>query len=447
MARTTSRRFLLRGMLAGTAVSVGLPFLDCFLNENGTALAAGGSRLPVRFGTWFWGCGYVKERWEPKATGPDYDLPPEIAALKPVQRHVSVLTGFNVPLDGKSLQPHTTGNIGLRTGAPQDNWQQIQGPTFDVAIADVISTGSYFRSLELSADGNPRTSYSFRSATAMNPGVPSAAELYQKVFGPDFQDPNAADFKPDPRIMVRRSVLSGVTDERQKLLTRVGAEDRARLDQYFTSLREVEQKLELQLQKPPPAEACSVPQPSKDQPVANSDVAARKASHRAMAQLLAMALACNQTKVFNVAFSVAASDLRQVGQSTGHHQATHEELVDRQLGYQPAADFFSTRSMEAWSEFVAILAGIPEGPGTLLDNTLVLAHSDVSFAKTHDIDGIPMMLAGRAGGVVKPGIHVRGGGEPVSRVVLTVQQAMGVPTDRWGSQSMRTSRAVSEILA
>jgi len=446
--RMTRRRFLLRGTLAGGAVTLGLPLLEAFLNGNGTAMAAelGGAPLPLRFGTWFWGCGSIPNRWDPKNVGAGYDLPPQLQALAPVQSQVSVLTGFSVILDGKANQPHLSGNTALRTGSVADDWQQITAPTLDVLIADAIGTGAYFRSLDLTADGDPKTTYSFRSGTAMNASIPSALELYQKVFGADFQDPNAAEFKPDPRIMVRRSVLEGVSEQRQKLVRNASAADRQRLDQYFQSVREVEQKLALQLEKPPPAQACSIP-PAPRKFEIGTDVDQRKAHHRLMAELLAMALACNQTRVFNMVFSTAASDLRRAGNTTAHHQATHEELVDRALGYQPTADHFSMRSMEAWAEFVSILASVREGAGTLLDNCLVLAHSDVSYAKTHDVAGIPMMIAGRAGGRLRSGIHVRGNGEPVTRVGLTAMQALGLPVESWGSQSLRSARPVTELMA
>src|SRR6185437_4613631 len=132
--------------------------LDCVLDGNGEAFAAtlGGGRLPVRFGTWFWGCGMVPARWEPQQVGANYDLPPELSPIKPVQQHVNVLTGFDVLLDGRANQPHFSGNIALRTGTPADAWQQISAPTLDVLVADQIGAGAYFRSLELAADGNPR---------------------------------------------------------------------------------------------------------------------------------------------------------------------------------------------------------------------------------------------------------------------------------------------------
>ncbi|HEX4506462.1 MAG TPA: hypothetical protein VH722_12080, partial [Alphaproteobacteria bacterium] len=83
------RRTLFRGMLGGAAVSVGVPLLDCFLNTNGTALAAGG-RMPVRFGTWFWGCGMTPERWVPKTLGANYDIPVELKPIEPFKQQVTV---------------------------------------------------------------------------------------------------------------------------------------------------------------------------------------------------------------------------------------------------------------------------------------------------------------------------------------------------------------------
>ena len=102
--------------------------------------------------------------------------------------------------------------------------------------------------------------------------------------------------------------------------------------------------------------------------------------------------------------------------------------------------------MEAWAGFVQRLASVPEGDGTMLDNCLVFANSDTSLAKPHDVRGLPTIIAGSAGGRVTPGWHVRGNTDPVTRVGLTVQQAMGLPIDAWGTNSLRTSLPVSEIL-
>ena len=439
-----TRRGALKGMLGGAAVTVGLPFLDCFLDTNGTALASGG-RLPLRFGTWFWGCGMTPDRFVPKKLGAGYDIPPELEPMAAFKDQTVVLTGFKAMLDGRSNYPHSCGNIAVRTGSAPDKPDDFVDPTIDILVGDVIGTSTRFRSLEVTATGDPRHSYSSRSAGARNPSEVSPVALYARIFGPEFQDPNAADFKPDPRVMLRKSVLSAVAEHRTRFLGSLGAADKARLDQYFTSLRQLEQQLDLQLQKPPPAEACMVPKSPKDTAV-GTEVGQAAANHALMADLIAMAVACNQTRIFNVVFSDSASSLRKEGSSTTHHQLTHEEQVDAKLGYQPQATWFVEQSMMAWGNFVRALAAVREGDGTLLDNMLVMAHSDTQFAKTHSVDGIPVMLLGKAGGRIRTGLHIDGNGDPISRIGLTVQQIMGVPADRWGSGSMQTSKSISEIL-
>src|SRR5689334_15015355 len=88
-----NRRRVLRGMLNGGAVTLALPLLDCFLNNNGTALADG-SAMPIRFATWYWQLGMAKAVFVPKKLGANYDLPEEIACFAPIQQHMNLLTNF-----------------------------------------------------------------------------------------------------------------------------------------------------------------------------------------------------------------------------------------------------------------------------------------------------------------------------------------------------------------
>ena len=278
----------------------------------------------------------------------------------------------------------------------------------------------------------------------MNPAEVSPVALYTRIFGPDFRDPNAAEFVPDPAVMLRQSVVSAVQEDRSRLERQLGAADRQRLDEYLTSVRQLERQLEVQLSEPPPLAACQVPEAPQEMEV-GAEIGSATRNHELMTEVLALALACDQTRVFNMVFSYGASNLHKEGNNTGHHQLTHEEPVDAELGYQPRATFFVDRSMEAWAMFVRKLASIREGDGTLLDNTLVLAHSETSFAKVHDVLGLPIMTAGRAGGRVRTGLHIEGAADPVTRVGLTVQQIMGLRQERWGTQSMETTRAVGEL--
>jgi hypothetical protein len=162
---------------------------------------------------------------------------------------------------------------------------------------------------------------------------------------------------------------------------------------------------------------------------------------------MVMAVACNQTRMFNMAYSDSLSTLRLPGTTNTHHNLTHEEPTDPRVGYQVQSARFATLSMEAFAYFIDAFSKVREGDGSLLDNTVIFANTDTSFAKVHATDNIPMITVGKGGGRFKTGLHVDGGGSPMSRVGFTLLQAMGVPMDAWGTGSLRTSKAISEILA
>jgi hypothetical protein len=250
-----NRRSVLRGIVGGAAVAVALPLLDCFLNTNGTALASG-HPLPVRFGSWHWGLGMTPGRWAPTETGANFEITPELMPFKPYIKEMNILSGFDLPLSSKPSIVHYTGTFGIITGAAPAQPDHSDYPTLDVIVSDAIGAGSRFRSLQLTATGDPKASYSRRTSASVNPAETSPLAFYKRVFGVGYQDPNLAEFTPSPEAVLDLSVLSGVKEDRDRLLKQVGTGDRARLDQYFTSLRELEDQLKLQMQKPPPAEAC-----------------------------------------------------------------------------------------------------------------------------------------------------------------------------------------------
>jgi hypothetical protein len=218
------------------------------------------------------------------------------------------------------------------------------------------------------------------------------------------------------------------------------------MDEYFTAVRQIEQRLELQLQPPANVENFTKPDAPK-KTVVDGDIENVMINHKIMADLLAQALACNQTRVFNMLFSDTASNLRRSASSDTHHTLTHEEPVNPKLGYQEQSAWFAAQSMVACRDFVDALAGIKEGDGTLLDNTLLFAHSDCSIAKSHAVEGVPMMVIGGAGGRIRTGFHKAGRADSAARVGLSLQQAMGVQVEKWGTGSMDTNRTITELVA
>jgi hypothetical protein len=434
-------------MLNGAAVSVALPLLDCFLNTNGTALA-NGRPLPLRFATWSWGCGMSPSIFVPKKIGADYDLPEEIACFKPVKQYISILTNFNGFRDSSPNLCHYTGWVIQRAGTPPATNIDRPGQTIDVTIARKISAGTRYQYLNVTATSDERDTLSYENATTVNASIASPLALYEKLFGPGFQDPNASEFKPDPMTMVRKSVLSGVLEDVKKMQKTVGAADRERLDQYFTALRDLERQFELQVTKPEPRPACVVPsRDALENALSGVNAQAVGMRHKLMTDLLVMAVACDQTRVLNMVYSKPFSGTTKDGYDKPHHTATHEEPVDERLGYQPNVSWFTRRAMEAWVYFVQAFASVKEGNGTLLDNMLIYGTTDQSFAKVHSIENLPMLIAGRAGGKMKAGLHINGAGTPSTRMGYTALKLMGVDVASWGTQSNATSKEIGEILA
>ncbi len=107
-AKPVTRRRVLRGVVDGAVVSVGLPFLDCFLDSNGSALAASGAALPVCFGIWWQGLGLTPGRWMPDTVGPGYQNNVELKVLDPFRSRTNIISGAKYFLDGKPLETHLT---------------------------------------------------------------------------------------------------------------------------------------------------------------------------------------------------------------------------------------------------------------------------------------------------------------------------------------------------
>ena len=451
MSLRLNRRSLMRGMLGGTAISVGVPALDQFLNGSGSAFADG-AKLPVRFGTYFWGLGLTDTptggtRWVPKKAGAGYEITPEMESLKSVKDKVSVFSGFRAIGDGRPNIVHWTGHASIMSGVAPAVTGRFDAPSLDTKVADAIGGSTRFKVLDVDASVSRKgVSYSTRTGGAFATPETTPLALYNRIFGEGFQDPNSDNWKPDPNIMLRQSVLSAITEQRQYLMANVGRTDQVKLDQYFTSLREMENQLAVQLQRPEKCEACVIPPaPGEMRKAASVDVV--NSNTKTMARLLAMAMACNQTKVFNFVHTAGSSETYVAGNSKIYHQITHDEPTDAKLGYQPETSKLAGMVMEGLGAFLNELDAIKEGDGTLLDHSLVLAFSDTGYAKIHAIENIPMFLAGGAGGKHKAGQHVATKGESVTRVSLTAMQLVGAPVGEFGAGTMKTSRPITEVMA
>jgi len=435
------RRTLLRGTLAGAAVSLALPPLEAMFDVTGTAYALDGV-LPLRFGLFFWGNGNRPERWTPTSTGigSDWDLSETLQPLANVKSYLTVVSGTDVKLPNDA--PHSSGAAGILSGASlgdilDDN--SFTQPSIDQVIAQEIGDDTLYRSLETACGGS--SGRSFNGPNSKNPPENSPIVFYDRVFGPTFREPG--DTEVDPKLGLRRSAIDSVMGQIEQLNARIGANDKARLEQHLDGLRDLESRLAKLEEDPPDLEACVKPNPpAADYPAVEGRPQMAE-TNQVMAQMLAMAMACDQSRVFSHWFSDPVNDLLFPNAVAGHHDLTHNEGGD-----QPGVQDITVQSIAAYAALLEAFAAIPEGNGTLLDNCAILGCSEVSLGQTHSILDMPILIGGSACGTLKQDHHYQSlGGENASKVLLTLVQAMGINRADFGTNEGYVDQPLTALFA
>ena len=428
------RRTVLRGLFGGTALSLGLPPLEAMFNVNGNAYADGGA-LPKRFGMFFWGNGNRPEKWTPLASGSTWDLSESLLPLAAVKSHLTVVSGLEVKLVNDA--PHGTGAAGILTAAPLDLQGNFTAASIDQVIAQEVGNDTLYRSLETGID--TATGRSYNGPNSKNPTETSPHTLFARIFGDTFREPG--DLTIDPKLALRRSVLDAVMNDTTALQNRVGANDKIRLEQHLEGIRDLELRLVRLEEDPPALEACLLPtEPDADYPYIDGRPQLAL-TNSVMADLIAMAFACDQTRVISHWFSDPVSDTLYPDATAGHHDLTHNES-----GKQSGVQAITVQCMEAYAAVLAAMAAIPEGAGTLLDNSVVMACSEVSLGQTHAISDMPVLLAGSACGVLKTDYHYASAGqESTSKLLLTLLQAMDISASSHGVGACFADTTLSDL--
>jgi hypothetical protein len=456
--RALRRRTFLRGMAGGTSVALALPLLEAMLNDHGTALA-GGEALPQRFGVWFWGNGTHPGNWAPAVTGAGWVPSDLLMGIAAVKDYINVVSGGSLPVPGVN-NPHVEGAIGILAGGNPllhasyngqgDDWNFLTVPTpsVDEIAADHLAGTAPFRNLTLAvtpvhtsdagSTNHPGTAISYISHPApyvFNPPIPDPSEMFAYLFGAGIPTGEA----PAPESLARAKVLDAILADAGTLEARLGASDKQRLEQHLEGIFELQNRLTAIVQ---PGEACALlPDPGNP--------ASERERARVMADLVAMAFACDLSRVMTLEFSSPAShvDYPDIGiASAGLGTSFHE--YEHQNGYNGTVITALRYFIEVFGDFVGALHALPEAGGTLLDNSCILATSDVSGGWDHAFNDFPLLVAGRAGGaLVHPGVHVALSGDNAARVPLTCLRAIGAPVDTWGTDQFATNQPVTEILA
>ena len=419
------RRTLLKGVLGGAAVSVALPPLECMFDFNGVAYAEDGAPPPTRFGVWFWGNGVRPEQWVPSGTSP-WTPSAELAPLGALAEYVSVVTGCEIKT---ATHPHHSGMTGILTGARYHQngttrdtiVSTFAHPSVDMLAAEHHSGSTPLRSLEVGItrfrgtdEGTTFQHLSHNGPNNPNPSEYSPQNLFNRLFG------MPVDAQID---RARRSVLDVVSNQIRALQGRVSVADRARLEQHFTSVRQLEMRLAAG------ASACTVPADPGNFP----DVDGREQieqQNQAMSQLVGLALACDMTRAFSVLYSTAGSGVIvwQVGASNSLHQVCHDQPLP-----QPTVHAATVFTMERLAEFLTTLRDIPEGDSNVLSNCSILCTSELSDGWRHSNNEFPILIAGKGGGRLRGNVHYRSGSnENTSKAVLTALRGGGIPAASFG---------------
>lgn len=449
-----SRRHLLRG--AGAALA--LPTLEAMLNGHGTAYADG-TPPPRRFLVWFFGNGVIRSKWTPAQQGASYQLTEELAPLQDAARgidlrgDVSVVSGCDVKTP--DLRGHHNGAAALLSGAPfipLDPGNAAYSSKFgmksiDQVAADAIGGTTTFKSLQLAVskrfttgEGPTLAQMSHRGPDSPMPQQTNPAQVFNTLF---------ASFTPkdptDPRDRLRASVLDAVQDDARTLQARLGTSDRQRLDAHLTAVSELRARI-LAL---PPVYTSSCVKPAQPTQT-NTDlggVEPFEAVNQAMSDLLAMAFACDLTRVATLQFSGSVGghcykSLSPSAPRDSEHAISHEGLLQGEVN---RAVIFTMRN---FANTLQALKRTQEGAGSVLDNSVVLCTSDVAEGIDHSITDYPVLLAGRGGGALRAGLHYRSTtGRNTTDILLTCLRALGTNATSAGKDQGLSTTPISELLA
>jgi hypothetical protein len=422
-------------MLGGTAVSFGLPPLEAMFDANGTAYAQG-APLPKRLGIFFFGDGVKHDRWNPVDTGPGWTPSIELAPLMPVKDYISIITGMAIKT-GPS-QGHHLGATGILSGAPLVSQPPNGAPfrstfaqaSFDQIAADSIGLTTKLKSLEIGVsqrvNGNEGTSLKYlshRGPDLYNPPEYDPGTVFDRLFGMGFTPPNGTPVTDVTRAL-RKSVLDAVNADLRDLRAICSASDKKRLDQHVENIQSIEKRLSMDAPVPV---ACKIPTRPMALPVTNGKEPLEERT-KVMSDLVALAFACDLTRVFSMMYSgpTAGTVFWEVGATAGNHGLTHDEPAP-----QPIVHACVVFTMQCFADLVTALKNTPEGAGNVLDNSVILASSDVSDGQAHSVTDYPLVVAGKGGGFLKyPGVHYKSAtAENASTAVLSALRAAGVTDD------------------
>ena len=437
----TNRHLSRRTVLKGMGVTMALPLLEAMVPAR-RALAAGKRvRLVaiemVHGSAGSTALGIKKNLWAPAAVGSGFDLgPTSLAPLEPFRDHLTIVSNIDV----RNAEAFTAPEIGgdhFRSSAvflTQVHPKQTQGSdvhagtSLDQIYAQKFGQDTAIPSMQLCIENVDQAggcsygysctytdSISWSSPTQPLPMTRDPRTVFDQLFGVGATPQERAERRAEDR-----SILDWLGTATARLKKELGAADRARLSAYLDEVREIERRI----QRVEAKNASGEPRELPEAPIGVPDSFSEHV--KLMFDLQALAFASDITRVF--AFKLGRDASNRVYPESGfkgafHSSSHHGEREDRILDFQK----INTYHVSLIPYLLEKLKRTPDGDGTLLDNALIIYGSPMGDSNLHNHKRVPLFIAGRAGGQLKGGLHLRAAdGTPLANVMLSVLQKLGI---------------------
>ena len=435
--KALNRRTVLRGL--GTAIAV--PFLDAMT----PAFAQSATPGPVRLAWFYVPNGIDMRNWTPAEEGTLEKLPSILAPLEPLKKDVLALSNLTSnwgrPLlvgagdHGRAaaaymtgMEVHHTAGADLKLGVSADQiaaaavGHLTKLPSLEVGLEETRIAGNCDNGYSCSYEYN----LAWKTESQPLPPISDPRNLFERLFGSDAAEPAAARAR---RLAMRQSILDQAMDDTRRLESDLGAADRRKLDEYLTSVREIERQVERSEKDSEQID------PGMEKPFG---VPAEFPDYfRLMTDMMLAAFRADITRISTMMIGREGSTRAypEIGVSDGHHPLTHHggnlEMLEkvRQINFL---------HLQLFAEFLAKLKATKEGDSNLLDHSLIVYGGGLSDGNSHQHDQLPVLLAGRGSGFVSPGRHIIYQREtPVANLFATMLERIGVRPEHVGDSTGR----------
>ena len=433
-----TRKFLdRRTVLRGAGAMIALPLLDAMV-PAATAWANTAAKPLVRLGFVYFPHGAIMEKWTPEKEGRNFELTPILEPLKPFKDQLTIISGLgNRPGESQAVHAIVPATW-LSCTHPKEGQDPNMAVTADQIAAKYIGQDTPLPSIEIATEApggggacdrdygcNYSGTISYRTPTTPLPMEYSPRKLFQRLFG-------RGDTPEERKELVEEqaSILDMVSDDAQSLQRSLGARDRAMLNDYLDTVRELERRVQKERAGPGP-----FPSAAPERAMANGE--SFDQTMNLMYDMTVLAYQATLTRIMNMmdAAEVSGRTYNNVGVPDAFHAVSHHANDPVKKDKLVRIQNYHTKVL---AKFLDRMTNTPDGDGSLLDHSIILYGSNMSNSDRHNQFPLPTAFIGGGCGKMKGGQHLRYPDHtPLANALLTMLDRAGVPIDKVGDSTQK----------